>query len=574
MVSVPFNLRGNGIKRSVFSVIGSILFLFISASVSYGLDLPATADPGRLSKDQEKKPAPQSELEPVVPEREGKIARSELRKIRFELKGVRVKGSTVYKKMEFRRFYRRGLHKIISMADVYRIADAITRMYRKDGYLLSKAFVPAQTIEGGVVTIEVLEGYIDGVAVRGDRRGPLSLLKGYVIGIVRSRPLKAEDLERYLLLINDLPGLSVKSVLEPSKKNPGGSKLTLVLSHKVVDGYLSADNRGTKFNGPFQFSAGGNLNSLFGIYEQAGLRAVSSAEPGELAYVGGHLDLPVFFEGTRFLMSGSASFTEPGHTLSLFDVEGESFTAGFQVLHPLVRSRSQNLSMHFGFVSLQTETTIFGALASEDRIRVLNGGLAYDWVDSLRSVNQITFEVSQGLNILDATKTGNLDLSRAEGTSDFTKLHGELMRLQQIVPDLNLLAEAAWQYSFDPLLASEEFGVGGARFVRGYDSSEITGDHGVAFKGELQYNWALGFKYLLSVQPYAFYDYGRVWRKFTPIGLKSETHEDLSSLGLGFRFNIMEWISGYAEGAKPLDREVNSIGNNDMRFFFNLVARY
>ena len=141
---------------------------------------------------------------------------------------------------------------------------------------------------------------------------------------------------------------------------------------------------------------------------------------------------------------------------------------------------------------------------SEDRLRIVNFGLAYDFVDKNRGVNLVSFNLSKGFDVFDSTKTGSQNLTREQGHSDFFKISGEMLRLQQLVPSWMLLGSMSWQYSFEKLLASEEFGVGGSQYGRAYDSSEITGDQGLAFKLELQKAFQVKNKYLRGLQAYTF----------------------------------------------------------------------
>ena len=80
---------------------------------------------------------------------------------------------------------------------------------------MSKAVVPPQQIERGIIRIDVIEGFVDKVTFQGDVTGPKALLNRYRKKLLNSKPLLSKDLERYLLLVDDLPGLSVKSVLTP-----------------------------------------------------------------------------------------------------------------------------------------------------------------------------------------------------------------------------------------------------------------------------------------------------------------------------------------------------------------------
>jgi hemolysin activation/secretion protein len=215
---------------------------------------------------------------------------------------------------------------------------------------------------------------------------------------------------------------------------------------------------------------------------------------------------------------------------------------------------------------------ILGELDSEDRLRIVNLGVSYDFVDKYKGINLVSFNLSKGFDIFDSTETGSEQLTRSSGHSDFTKVSGEALRLQQLAPSWMLLGALSWQYSFEKLLASEEFGVGGAQYGRAYDSSEITGDQGLAFKLELQKAFQPNKKYFKDLQLYTFFDYGKVWNRL-PTSTGS-TGGNLSSLGLGIRFNVTDVISGYMEWDKPLNQEVSSEGNKDGRVFFSLSARF
>ena len=530
------------------------------------------AAPDRFIKNREKSLEPQSTVIRVEPDTLSPVFPTELKKVKFKLKRLLIEGATVYKNRQFNHLHRNFLGKEITLEHVYRIANAITKKYRNAGYILSKAIVPAQKIEDGVVRIDVIEGYIDNVRVQGEVRGPKKLLNAYRKRLLKSRPLNAKDLERYLLLIDDLPGVSVKSVLTPSKDKQGTSDLTLILENKTFNAHAGGDNRGTKFNGPFQLFAGASENSFLGFYERLGVQGVVTSEVDELFYVNGFYEAPVSNEGTVMNLSASISNSKPGSSLEVFNVEGETHTFSFGLTHPFLRSRGENLRGQLSYTHRNTKTDILGALDSEDRLRVVELGMIYDNADRFRGINLVHFTVSQGLNILDATEPGSLNLSRSQGQSDFTKVYGQLQRLQQLAPSWMLLASVAGQYSFDKLLASEEFGVGGSAFGRAFDPSEITGDQGVGAKLELQKAFQTKQKFLRNLQAYAFVDYGSVWNRITtPTG---EKQQELASAGVGTRFNLTEYLSGYVEVTKPLNRQVASEGNRDPRVFFSLSARY
>ena len=309
-----------------------------------------------------------------------------------------------------------------------------------------------------------------------------------------------------------------------------------------------------------------------GLYERIGIQGVVTKNPEELRFFSGFYEMPVSSEGTKIYFSGAFSNSQPGETLKAFDVKGDSATITLRATHPFIRSRSENLNAYLGFTRRDSTTEFLGDVDSKDKLRIANLGFSYDFVDKYRGVNLLSFNWSQGFEFLGASESGSLKLSRPEGKSAFTKFSGEALRLQQLSPSWVLLGAMSWQYSFEKLLASEEFGVGGSQFGRAFDSSEITGDHGIAFKLELQKTFQINKAYINEIQAYTFFDHGTVWNR-----LKTSTgsnKQDLNSIGLGFRFDLANHLSGYLELDKPLNRDVAAQGNKDTRMFFSLSANF
>ena len=110
-----------------------------------------------------------------------------------------------------------------------------------------------------------------------------------------------------------------------------------------------------------------------------------------------------------------------------------------------------------------------------------------------------------------ATRATNLTRDLADPQA--TKLEAEIQRLQRVTNNVNVLLAARGQIASNALLSSEEFAVGGINSGRGYDPSEITGDHGISGKVELQWNNPIAFtgqNFVESYQLFGFYDIGRV----------------------------------------------------------------
>lgn len=543
--------------------------------------IPSPAQPDQVPRRFETPAQPRATDKPVMDDqRQRPGAPPGAETMRFVLQGLAIDGVTVYTADDLAPLFRPLLGKEISLLQLYDLADAITAKYANDGYILSVALVPAQRIADGRARLQVIEGYVDRVLFDGPGAPhATALVRAMGAKIARARPLDSDTLERYLLLLGDLPGITARGVLRPSDA-PGASDLVVVLDRKPMDAVASFDNRGTRFVGPFQASLGVSLNDTLGFNEQTSVRAIAATQWNELRSIGIAHDTSLGTEGTRGQISYQKSFVEPQFTLRDLRIESEQTSIGAGLNHPLIRTRGENLTLRsrFDIRNSLVEQDRGVTTLSEDRIRALRLGASYDRLDAelgLPGVSLLSAELSQGLNVLGARETGSATLSRASGRSQFTKGTLEAQRVQTLGDGFSLLLAANAQYSFSNLLASEEFFFGGAQYGRGFDPGEISGDHGVATKVELQWGETGRPGAVRDFQFYVFFDRGTVWRNAPPTGDKRRATG--TSAGMGVRFNAFEHVSGNLELGKPIWGSVRALGHEDgkaPRLFFTLVGRY
>ncbi|MBX3665042.1 MAG: ShlB/FhaC/HecB family hemolysin secretion/activation protein [Burkholderiales bacterium] len=534
--------------------------------------VPPTVDPGQIERRLGEPRRP--EVSPVPEVRQPVDVPPPVEDAsRFVLAALRIDGASVYGTAELLPLYEEFLSREIGYRELQEIARRITAKYRGDGYILSRAVVPEQSVEAGTVRLRVVEGFIDAVRIEGRTFGDDAVLWRYLEKIRASRPLRAADLERYLLLANDLPGMSARVLLSASPDVQGASDLTLLVQQSRADGYAGVDNRGTRYVGPYQFQGGAGLNSLQG---RTRFRGVLGSQTDELRFGELSQDIPLGAEGAQLTVSGRRILSEPGFTLAPLQFQSNSTSGDVVLSYPAIRSRRENLRLSGTFGYRDSETTVLGTAFSRDRSSVLRFGGAYDYVDRYLGINQVEFELSRGLNILGATRTGSSGLSRSNGRSDFSKATFQAGRLQRLTTGWDLLASASGQVADGPLLVSEEFPVGGGSYGRAYDSSEIAGDAGISAKLELRYSLspALFSGPLRSAQVFGFYDAGRIWNRAPTAGEQRDA--SLASAGLGARMALREGVFVSLELAFPLTRPVAALGGNgsNPRVFFSLTKSF
>lgn len=533
--------------------------------------LPGSVDAGRIINDNKQIPEPkQSTGTPINPFQSLSPAPEGAENVTFQLKNVIIEGNTAYSTDKLKPIYTNYIGKTVSLSQVYQFVGAITQRYHNDGYTLSKVLLPPQEINDGIIRIRVIEGYISKVDVEGTYRKS-AIIDQIINEITHYRPLKMSDLERIILILNDIAGVTVRAVLK-SPEGPdyavGTTHLALVFNDVPIKSSVSIDNYGSRYVGPFQLGLQTTVNNIL-PYQQTTLNGLLSVPIKEVQYIQASHRLLLNSKGTFGTVQLGYAHSEPGYLLTPNKVVSRSYNLGLYVTHPILRSRAQSLYIGSDFLINNSSTDALNNKISEDKLRVLSLFTNYDGADSYNGSNIAQFRLSQGLDILGSTKTGSRNLSRANGHSDFTKVTFNVGRLQGITDNVRLYASGIGQYSWTRLLSSEQFGFGGQRFGRAYDASELTADNGLAAMIELKYSGIQPFKSVGS-EFFSFYDIGRVWNA------NKSDDKSAASTGIGMRFNN-ESLSGTATLSQPLTKKIGTriYGSGyGPRAYFSLTVKF
>jgi hemolysin activation/secretion protein len=553
-----------------YVAIGIAGFLATSAARAQ-VAIPPGLEPGQIQRGLHELKLPERSALQVLPPAPQQVVPPDAANVKFVLRGVRIEGVSVYPVGELTKAFRIGQE--ISVAQVFQIANELTARYRRDGYMLSQVLVPAQDVTEGQLSLLAVEGFVDGIQLRGNVAADDRLLAKYAQALKAARPLTATALERYLLLINDLAQVRARGTLVPSAHTQGAADLVVDVAREYTSVALATSNRSSRSLGTKRVNFDFGSYGLIGEWDHVGLHAGSSLDD-KLTYAG--LDYGSAFgaHGLQWSVGATGVRARPGRAANLQtdDLETKSLSGQLEVRAPLLRTRAQNLYLRAALTSFDGQSEFAAAALSDDAIRALRLGLSYDLADAARGINMVDLEFSKGVDGLGARERGTADspLSRAGGRSDFSKVTVYLARLQSLGDAWggawSALGAVSAQRAFDTLLAPELFAFGGDTFGRGYDASELAGDSGEAFKFELRYAGAMPEFGVPAYSVYGFYDLGRVERREA---VDEEKREHASAAGIGLRMTGNRW-QGQVEYALPLDHDVAAEGNRDARFFFGV----
>jgi len=567
----------------LFSVIASFSLIAQAATISPTL-LPSTVQPGNVGQTFNPQPLeapPPSQALPQQPHAPGGgAAGGQAAGIKFKLTHVVIEGNTVFTYTDLYPLFAKKVNTVITVSDLFKIVEDVTNFYRNHGYILSRAILPPQHVENGTVVIRVIEGFIKNISVIGNPRGAKDLVQAYGQNIANDRPIRVQTMEYYLLLANEVPGTTARAVLAPSKTTVGASDLNLATYNKIITGYFSYDNYGTRYVGPQEDTGSFSVNSIFRSGDTTQVTYGTTPKGRELRYFDMNMNTPIGGDGLRWTFGGNDSRTRPLFVLQPLDINGDAKTFYTSIQYPVIRTQAASLTVSgsFNYFDSQVLTTDADQLLYRDHLRPIQVGFSSTLIDHYGGNNLLSFNFKKGLNFLGATQNTSLfaQTSRPGGRGDFTKMTFNASRLQQLFWRFSFFAVTQGQYAFNPLLTSEQFGFGGSQLGRGYDSAEILGDRGLAGSGELRMDFFPGKILLQTLEMYYYYDAGVIWSIKFNSGVKMK--QSATSTGFGARFSLLKYLFGNLMFTQPLTKQVAGlqlIGNGRRpRIFFSLTAQF
>lgn len=478
--------------RTALTLIAGISGFALLAGTVSAADIP---DAGRLLRESSPPPTLAPQKKPVI-EKPAELGQKPLPDgIKIQVAGFSYSGNTVFSADELNRIMAPFVGKELTLVELERAVEQITQAYRSKGYFLATATIPPQAIKPGQpIKVEILEGRLEEINLKTkptETRTPRRLLEQYSRRIETGKPVDEAVLTETALLLNELPALQTRIVLEPGKET-GGTKATLEVSEgKPYSVSLFTDNYGNYATGYYRVGAGLELYSPLRLGDRLAVRAHSSTS-GDTQSVGANWSVPVSASGTRIALDYSWVRYELGRSFKSLDAHGDAHGFNLAVIQPLVRRTDLYLNAVLAGEGKLLDDRI-DSVDLKNKRHIVNGqaGIVLYAADSL---------LNGGTTSLNATYTGGVvgfDNADAEAIDqgatglrtkgDYHKIGGSLSRSQVIYGDLSLYAAVSGQWSNKNLDSAEQLSIGGPDAVRAYPVGEASADRGMITTAELRY---------------------------------------------------------------------------------------
>ncbi len=427
-------------------------------------------------------------------------------------------------------------------AGLQALAQRITDELRARGWMLARAYLPEQDLASGELEIVLLAGRIDlpaGAApvqiVPGPRglRLPPELLERMAERRLEGRAaLREAELERVMLLMNDLPGVSARARLEPGAAADSTRIHVDIDEGPLLNGLLWTDNYGSRDTGLAQLNGQLALNNALGGGEQLSAQLTRTEGSWLLRANARH---PVGVSGLR----ASLGITRMAYELkrgvgATAGMEGHSQTVNLGLSYPFVRSRPYNLNGALELGRKQLRDDAHAGNLRDKRIELLTASLSGDWVDQWGGGGFTSWSLGASAGHVDLSRNAGdafADLLGYRSAGGYQKLTLALSRTQQLAPRVTLQGAVNAQFAGKNLDSSEKIILGGPSAVRAYAGSEGQGDSGWVGSLELRYDWPTALSWG-ALQLQGFVDAGQVRLHQDPRGLPIASASGRNSYGL------------------------------------------
>ncbi|MBW8302839.1 MAG: ShlB/FhaC/HecB family hemolysin secretion/activation protein [Brevundimonas sp.] len=402
-------------------------------------------------------------------------AAAEGRRIRVD--ALRITGATLFTEAELLAATGFTPGSELTLPELRNAAARITRFYNDHGYVLAQAYLPAQDVVAGTVTIDVLEGRYGAIELRNQSGVSDAVVNGVLGGLDRGDPVAIAPLERRLLLLSDIPGVQVHSTLSPGA-DVGSSDLTVDLTRApLISGSLEADNAGNRYTGAYRFGGSVNFANPTGMGDLISLRVLASTEGlayGRAAWQAplGEATVGIAYTHMQYDLGREFEVLDAGGTADIFSVFAS---------YPLIRSRTANLYALASFDAkfLSDEIGLVSQV-SDKEIRAVTVGLRGDSHDGFGGGgwNAGSLSWTSGDLDIESPLERAADAISARSQGGFNKLQYAVSRLQTVSGPLSVYGSLRGQLATDNLDSSEKMELGGAYAVRAYPEGEAYGDEG------------------------------------------------------------------------------------------------
>ena len=454
-------------------------------------------------------------------------------------------------------------NKELSYNQIQEVLAVVTKVYRDKGYFVTRAYLEKQDLikNDNVLNITIIEGKYSEIKLNNNSLVNNDTLQSILDNVKSNDIINVEDIQRALLLINDRAGVKVTSSSLEAGKEAGSSNLIVdTIATPKVNGYVVADNYGSRFTGYNRIQALANINSLSSVGDKLTISGLVSngadLKNGKLAY-----ELPLMSNGLKADFAYSRTNYNLVKEYKALDADGNSNIYEVGVSYPIVLKTDETLWTKIKYYHKGFNDYMSNSKYEDKTINSVVASLDYE---KNYFLGNFPSRLISNVNLTN----GHLSNTSNEDDGNYNKIDAYLsneIAFSEII-SLNSTLSAQKVLGHKNLDGSEDLSLGGAYGVRLYPDSEQSAENGYILNLEL-------LSKLPSISSYShkiglFYDIGDVYQEIN----RDTTFERkrLKDIGLGYYANYEDFFAraqmAWSANSSEITSEDSSHNNSKLLF--------
>jgi hemolysin activation/secretion protein len=498
----------------------------------------------------------------------------------FEIKAFEVMGNSLFTDDQVRAAVILFTGSGRTTADVEKARDSLEKKYHDAGYPAVLVNIPEQTLQDGIVKLQVIESRIGRMKVTGNRyftrEKMLKDLPSFTPGAILYLPRVQQEISQ----LNRSQDLKVEPVMSPGKEVGTIDVELKVEDHLPLHGFLELNNRASPDTEPLRLNAAIHYDNLWQREHSLSVQyQISPQNTDQVEALSASYALPAPWEkNDQWALYGiwSDSNTAFGEGFQIVG-KGKIFGTRYVVLLPEYRLYTHTITLGLDYKSIKqttpTEAGIAGTTMEEVPVQYAPFSFSYSSTlpDKWGGMNQF----GAGLNMnfrSSSSQEAKFETSRYKAHANYLVFTASAQRMQKVPWGMNLFVKVDGQASDQPLINSEQYTAGGMESVRGYKESEVLGDSALHGMLELSFPDPLGRTAMgkkIQMTPFLFYDFAALTIQEPLPGQNNSI--SLSGTGAGIRGAIaksLEYELDWSVALRATDQTVK----HDQRSYFKVRA--
>lgn len=452
-------------------------------------------------------------------------------------------------------------------------SDALQSELGARGYSFHRVVLPPQTLQSGVVRLQVVEFKLGEIKVENNRFfNDHNILAG-LPGLEKGQAPNVRNLSRTLRLANAHPAKQLRIAFNESDKAQVIDATVRVEDRNPGSFFSVLQNTGTEETGDWRLSLGYQYSNLFNRDHSASLVYTTSPEDADaVTQVGFNYVIPFYSVAGSLSFVYSDSNVESGLVQDFFQVNGAGTVAGLHYQHAFHDHGAYQHEAVIGY-----EDKLFENDLAFNGLPVNTGGIgdvrtnpvSLTYRGRVVGVQSIFgFELTGVSNQPGGSNSDEAHFAAARAGADpeWSAVRYAFEYSHRFGSDWGVSLRHKGQTTGEPLVAGEQFGLGGAQSIRGFEERELLADNG----------WQTNLEVIApplgdtGISLLAFYDLGHLENEDSTA---QSAEVDPASAGLGLRWLWRDRLSIRADAASVLEG-VGDTEDGDTALHFSLFYRF